>query len=403
MAYEMRPIVADEFEEWIEAMERGFGDHDELNQTLHHPATGDAPWVELGRSVAVFDGQEIVGTSHSYTFEMTVPGGSLPIAGVSHVCVQPTHRRRGILTSMMGMQLADFHERGEPLSGLNTSETVIYGRYGYSVGSFREDWTIERQHTDFSDSAEPTGLVEFIPTEEVGNILPEVFARTTINRPGVVARSSAEWARIVADPPQSRGSASRFFCVAYYSDNTIDGYAIYRNMGNTLTVHELLALTEEAYSALWRFCFSVDLRTRTVARKRPVDDPLPHMLTDPRRLQRTVQDGFWLRLVDVKAALEGRQYRMDGRIVFEFTDPFCPWNEGRIRLEGGSGGARCTPTTESPDIGMSVTTMGSTYLGTVRFSDLARAGLAEEYSQGAIERADLMFSHQLKPWCPYTW
>ncbi len=403
MAYEMRAIGVNEFEEWIGAMERGFGDHDDLNLTLHHPATGSAPWVELDRSVAVLEGQEIVGTTHSYTFEMAVPGGSLPIGAVSHVCVQPTHRRRGILTSMMRMQLADFHERGEPLSGLNTSETVIYGRYGYSVGSFREDWTIDRQHTHFSDSAEPTGHVAFVPTEEVGDIFPEVYARATVGRPGVVARSSAEWARIVVDPPQSRGSASRYFCVAYHSHNRIDGYAIYRNMGDTATVHELMAVTEEAYSALWRFCFSVDLRTRTIARKRPVDDPLPHMLTDPRRLQRTIQDSFWLRLVDVNAALAGRKYRMDGQLVFEFTDPFCPWNEGRIKLEAGPDGARCTPTAETPDIGMSVTEMGSTYLGTVRFSGLARAGLVEEYSLGAVERADLMFSHHLQPWCPYNW
>ena len=82
---------------------------------------------------------------------------------------------------------------------------------------------------------------------------------------------------------------------------------------------------------------------------------------------------------------------------------FCPWNEGRLKLEAGPDGARCTRTSESPDIGMSVTELGSTYIGTVRFTVLARAGLVDEYSEGALERADLMFSHDLQPWCPYNW
>ena len=52
---------------------------------------------------------------------------------------------------------------------------------------------------------------------------------------------------------------------------------------------------------------------------------------------------------------------------------------------------------------MSVTELGSTYLGAVCFTVLARAGLVEEYSEGALERADLMFAHDLQPWCPYNW
>ena len=403
MAYEMRPIVVDEYEEWMGAMERGFGSDPGSNRTLHHPVTGAAPWVELDRSVAVLDGGEMVGTSHSYTFEMAVPGGSVPIGAISHVCVQPTHRRRGILTSMMQMQLADFHERGEPLSGLNSSETIIYGRYGYGVGCFREDWTIDRQYTAFTDSAEPRGHTAFIPSDKVGDLFPEVYARATAGRPGVVARSSWEWGRFMADPPESRRAASKYFNVAYYRDGRIDGYAIYRVRGETLLVHELMAVTDEAYSALWRFCFSVDLRTRTEAQKRPLDDPMPWMLADPRRLRRTIQDNFWLRLVDVRAAFAGRKYRSEGSLVFELTDRFCPWNQGRFKLDVGPDGARCTPTTEAPDIGMSVTELGSTYLGAVRFTVLARAGLVDEYSEGALERADLMFSHDVQPWCPYNW
>ena len=127
------------------------------------------------------------------------------------------------------------------------------------------------------------------------------------------------------------------------------------------------------------------------------------MLSDPRRLRRTVQDNFWLRLVDVQAALSGRKYGSDGEIVFELTDRFCEWNQGRYRLEAASDGARCVPTAQSADIAMTVASLASTYLGAVPFTTLARAGLAEERSPGALQRADEIFSHHLQAWSPYNW
>ena len=119
----------------------------------------------------------------------------------------------------------------------------------------------------------------------------------------------------------------------------MDGYAKYRTSGNTVVVNELMAATKEANAALWRFCFDVDLVTRTEAERRPVDDPLPWMLADPRRLQRVTRDGLWVRVVDVAAALQLRSYMSSGRLVLEVQDEICPWNQGCFELEGSPEGA----------------------------------------------------------------
>src|SRR4051812_24650463 len=41
--------------------------------------------------------ETVVGTAGWLPFDMTVPGGEIPVAGVTMVTVRPTHRRRGIL------------------------------------------------------------------------------------------------------------------------------------------------------------------------------------------------------------------------------------------------------------------------------------------------------------------
>src|SRR5918997_4696427 len=77
---------------------------------------------EADRAIAAYDGERIVGTAGTFSFDLTIPGGVLPAAGVTTVGVQATHRRRGILRRMMRLQLDAIHERGEPLAILWASE-----------------------------------------------------------------------------------------------------------------------------------------------------------------------------------------------------------------------------------------------------------------------------------------
>src|SRR5258708_24273894 len=75
---------------------------------------------------------------------MTVPGAALAVAGVTAVSVRPSHRRRGILSSLMNRQLADIRDRGETVAALFASEAAIYGRYGYGIASAELDFRIRR-------------------------------------------------------------------------------------------------------------------------------------------------------------------------------------------------------------------------------------------------------------------
>ena len=82
--------------------------------------------TEYDRTVAAFDGGQVVATGGLFSFEIAVPGGrSLGCAGVTRVTVLPTHRRRGLLTAMMRWMIDDAHRRGEPLAALFASEAPI--------------------------------------------------------------------------------------------------------------------------------------------------------------------------------------------------------------------------------------------------------------------------------------
>ena len=98
--------------------------------------------------------------------------------GVSNVEVQPTHTRRSIMTQMLCHQINGIHGRGEPLTALFATESVIYGRFGYG-----QDQVIARA---FEKGADDYIVKLFLPTELAAGVQAALRRRAG---PGMMASS----------------------------------------------------------------------------------------------------------------------------------------------------------------------------------------------------------------------
>ena len=85
-------------------------------------------------------------------------------------------------------------------------------------------------------------------------------------------------------------------------------------------------------------CTTIDLARTATAGFLALDEPLQHLVDEPRRLGLTVADALWIRIVDLPRALSARRYATDVDVVLEVTDPLIPANTGRWRLTGGPDG-----------------------------------------------------------------
>ena len=360
-------------------------------------------YFEPERMHAAFDGDQVIGGAGAYSYDFTVPGGSLPCAGVTVVGVYPTHRRRGALRAMMLAQLADVHERGEPIAALWASEETIYGRFGYGIASWACDMTLQRVWSAFARPLERRGQVRFVSPEEAAEVFPPVWDALRRQRPGVPSRSEAWWKlRPLRIPDEEKANPRRF--VALDLDGETQAYAIYRresawadgNSSAKLEVQEAIGATPQATAEIWRYLLDVDWTDTISAEGLPLDHPLFLLLANPRRARMRVGDALWVRLVDVGAALSGRAYASEGKIVFDVRDEICPWNEGRWVLENG----QAARTEEAADLALDVNVLGSAYMGAVSFAALRDALRLEELQPGAVERADALFTWRPLPWCP---
>jgi predicted acetyltransferase len=383
-----------------------------VNTAFLSPPSRDEPmarfWVDqlkpdLDRSWGAFDRGRAVGTLRSVPFELTVPGGrTVPADGITTVTVSATHRRRGLLTGMMGQALAAAAERGDAVSILIASEWRIYGRYGFGASTEAAEWTIDRLR---AGAQNPDGELEHVSAQELRELGPAVYDRARRRRAGGLSRDDVRWERTLGlvRPEGEHGWDGR---ATVHRDATgaVDGYLRWHaewgeGAENTLTVDELTAATDDAYAQLWRFALAVDLITDVKARMRPVEEALPWLVADGRFVKQTDRyDFMWLRVLDVPAALTGRDYLGEGRVVLEVLDP-AGYAAGRFALDASPAGAACRATTETADLTLPVTALGSAYLGGHRLGTLAAANLVDEHTPGALATADRLLGTDRAPWC----
>jgi predicted acetyltransferase len=359
----------------------------------------------LERMHGAFEGKRAVGGAGAFPFELSVPGGTVPCAGVTVVGVYPTHRRRGILTSLMRAQLDDVRERGEPVAALWASDERIYGRYGYGLASLVGEIELPRQHGAFAGPFEARGTVRYVEPADVPVTLGPIWDHVLRERPGMLRRSTDWWeARVVYDSPQWRGGAGPKRFAVVELDGTVEGYAIYRHAPNweggfdagKMVAIEVLARSLQAERELWRYLLDMEWTSKLSARLLPLDHPLLLIVAESRRLRMRIGDGLWVRLVELGTALGSRSYSAPGPLVVQVADDFCPWNAGRWKLEDGE----ARKTRAEADLACDVTALGSVYLGGFTFGRLVRGGRVEELKPGAAARADAMFRTDLQPWCP---
>jgi len=349
------------------------------------------------------EGGEIVSNIGIVPFELTMPGGSLtPVAGVTWVGVSPTRRRQGLMRRSMDVAVADATARGETLAILYASEASIYRRVGYGVSTQFRTVSIDARRTELVRPSTTAAQLRYLLPEQAGELLPAIFDRNRIGMAGHISRYPGWWQFHVTAPPTPTDGMSQTYLVAHP-----DGYVRYRTKerwtdfvpDHLVQVDELVAVTDEAHTALWEFLLSLDLVQEIVVPRFALDDPLPWRLTNPRAIRTTaLVDGLWTRVLDTAAALSARRYATRSEVVIEVVGGG-PGVAGRWRLEGGSDHAACAASRADVDITVTAADLGSILLGGISPEMLRRAGRLVEHRAGESARLTSMFASDPLPFC----
>jgi predicted acetyltransferase len=379
-------VTPERIDGWFEAQSRGFHQaRTSEDHRNHFRAHAEADDLEL-RGIwqdrpGLGSGAIPVATYSSYDKTLNVGAGRLlPVRMISDVTVSPTHRRQGLLRAMITEDLAEAAEQGLPLAALTVSEGSIYGRLGFGLATHRRhvevDTTSRFALRDLADD----GSIHLVEPVESWPAAQSVFAAFHERTRGSVERPQF-YETILTGAFDFESGPDKKLRTAVHLDalGQPDGYVAYkpgdRKDGiRTIEVVDLVALTPAAYLRLWRFLADIDLATRVAWSEAPVDDPLPWALVDPFVVTVSkVSDVLWVRVLDVAAALEAREWGADGAVVLDVADPL-GHAAGRFRVETSGGRATVSPTGDEPGVRLDADTLGALYLGGVPVGTLLAAG-----------------------------
>jgi predicted acetyltransferase len=299
------------------------------------------------------------------------------------------------------------------------------------------NWTIDTRRVSWRGPI-PAGRVQYADAEQLlveGHTVTEAARLAT---PGLIQFDGQLWERLFGVGDEELAKTLRFL---RYDDaaGTQQGFAVYSvpkeetHTGRAIVeVRHLSAATDDAYAALWRFIFELDLIGEVRATMRPVEEPFAWQISDYRAAVKSNEhDHLWARILDVPAALEARRYSAPGSIVFEVADPLGfadgrwlltidPSGTGTVtRLDGDAArltgdrtrltdGTNDAPRPDGADrsagaagaarVALGVNELGSLYLGGVSAALLARSGAITEKTPGAATAIDAAFRSTVPPW-----
>ena len=256
----------------------------------------------MSRSFGACEGKEVVGTAAAWPCDMVVPGGAASRCGRGdRVGVLPT-QVRGILTDLMRSQLEDVADQGQPVAILYTSESIIYGRFGYGIATSGASLTLETKHSRFLEPFVDPGRIRLVTRSDALQMFPSVFEEFdrdpagSISRPprdGHTRSCTARCPRVSRRP--------EFYVVHEDGKGKLDGAMAYEILDRDswwgkpgyIELHDLFG-SPAAYVSLWRHGLDLDLAEGVKFHMRRPDEALRWMLADPRRLEMKLEDQLWL-------------------------------------------------------------------------------------------------------------
>ena len=401
-----------EFSAWLQAESRGFHESPIAPEHLEEQLRA----VADRRTTGVWDPTSAepvspVSTVSSWPTELTVPGSrSVPAWAISAVTVSPTHRRRGIARAMLESELRTAAGFGSAVAVLTVSEATIYSRYGFAPAAMMANWQIDPRRTRWTGPSSD-GRVHFVSLEQLRDEGLTLVERVRLDTPGQIEFSGHLWERLLGFADNSAKAKTKRAVRFDDANGTAQGFAVFRVTdvdasfdAHILEVDYLVAATDEAYAALWRFLVEMDLVSEIKAPLRPVREAFAWQVSDFRAVRKTSErDHLWTRILDVKVALEARLYSGPGRIVVDVADPL-GFAHGRILLEVDELGAATATAWEEAtpesvaDVSLSINELNALYLGGVSGVTLARAGRITENRDGSAVVLDSLFQSAVSPW-----
>jgi predicted acetyltransferase len=333
-----RPLTRDDFDQSMALTREAFGD---LPPGATPPSADDFPRPGY-HAFGTFDDDHLVARVVTREYHSWFGGRAVPTGGIAGVAVAAERRGEKLLDELFRVVLEDgLRERGEAVSTLFCTAPGIYRKFGYELISSYD--TVEVPAGTLARIGAPAGVRTRRATPADFDAVCEVYDAWAAAQNGPLTRRGPSF------PADARAFIDAFTGVTLAVDHAGDvvGFASWRRGrgsgdSSTLEVFDLLALSGDAYGALWRVLGTFGSVVGQVRLFTSGHD-VARLWLPSAHWKVVEREPYMLRVHDVPAAFNGRDWPVDGDVAFSVAGDHLGTTNGAWRLVIERGKATCAP------------------------------------------------------------
>ena len=338
MALTTRPLTRDDFDQSMALIREAFGD---LPPGTTPPSRDDPPRPGY-HAYGTFDDDHLVARLATRGYHSWFGGSAVPSGGIAGVVVTAERRGTKLLDELFRVALDDgLRERGEAVSTMFCTAPGIYRKFGYEVISSYD--TVEVPAAALARIGAPAGVRTRRATPADFDAVCRVYDTWAAAQNGPLTR------RGPAFPADAKAFIDAFTGVTLAVDDAgeVIGFASWhrgQETGDsaTLEVVDLLALSGDAYRALWHVLGSFGSVVGQVRLCTSGHD-VARLSLPSAHWKAVEREPYMLRVHDVPGAFAGRDWPVDGDVAFSVAGDHIGTTNGSWRLVIERGKATCTP------------------------------------------------------------
>jgi predicted acetyltransferase len=377
-----------------------------LSTSLHFPldaALTRSKTFRLGGIRCAYVDDRVVAAAGEFPFTQWFGGNGLACSGVWGVATEPERRGEGLASACLGTLMDDARRRGTPITALFPAVIEPYRRLGYELAGTYDEFRVDLDALPEVDTHDlPT--VELAEVERDQDAIMACYARWLARRNGTIEPDATFWRTRLLERPWDEWHRA----VLARDGDAITGFATFTrandssghlSFGFGLKCSMFVAEDDRALRALIAYARGYRGLGRWLGWSGPPNDPMT-MLVGVQAVEVADRYRWMLRVLDVRAALEGRGYPpIDAEATFAIDDPRYEENTGVWRLQLSAGEPKVEQPPSHDRRPVSISTFSSMFTGYLRPVEAAHIGYLDRDDPAVGALGEMLSGPD--PWCPF--
>ncbi len=353
---------------------------------------------DVNNTLGGYENGQLVSKVSVWPFQQSVRGVMKPMGGLAGVVTDPLHRKKGYVSQVIAKSFEKMRDDGQVVSSLYPFLETFYEKFGYVKSNeyvwlkyptknlmhylpyteHSDEWTLEKHIANDAQDAYQSFMHRVAPRHHgyvVSNQFPDYIWKNY--------RAKDQFILLLKQNGRSVGLLR---------------YKISGNMhGGEMTINDIFWMSIAARNRLFGYIAMHEVNLPTTAMAIPMGVNFQQWFQNPTQNPESIIDYVCMmcRVIDPIGAITDLPAANNGRFLFNYQDPQCPWTDATYEMVAENGRLHLQKTNQTTPNSLTPKSLSALVFGTLSTEELMYQGWCNTLSEDDVNLLDSWFPTQL--------